>query len=127
MSKTVGEVSHLLRKANHHNRLANTWGISRRLYNCCGPTEVTIVNTMHQHVVGDDISIGRPIPNTNVYILDEDEKPLPVGSVGIMWAGGQCVSRGYIKLPWETSKRFKLDKFVNDGSITSKIQLQWEY
>lgn len=77
------------------------------------------MNTMHRYQPGHDLSIGRPVPNTNVYILDENQKPLPIGSVGLMWAGGRCVSRGYLNLQEETSKKFKLDKFVNDGCATN--------
>ncbi|OBT67569.1 hypothetical protein VE03_03817 [Pseudogymnoascus sp. 23342-1-I1] len=97
--------------------LADEWAKDATLYHCCGPTEVTIVNTMHVHQPGHDLSIGRPVPNTDVYILDENEQPLPIGSVGLMWAGGRCVSRGYLNLPEETSVKFKLNKFVNDGSL----------
>jgi non-ribosomal peptide synthetase component F len=61
------------------------------------------------------LSIGSPVPNTNVYILDENEEPVPIGGTGYMWAGGKCVSRGYLNLPELTSTRYKLDKFVNDG------------
>lgn len=77
------------------------------------------MNTMHIHEPGHDMSIGRPVPNTDVYILDENENPLPIGGVGLMWAGGRCVSRGYLNLPEETSKKFKLNKFVNDGYETN--------
>ncbi|OAF58720.1 hypothetical protein VC83_05144 [Pseudogymnoascus destructans] len=97
--------------------LADEWATEATLYHCCGPTEVTIVNTMHVHQPGHDLSIGQPVPNTDVYILDENEKPLPIGSIGLMWAGGRCVSRGYLNLPEETSKKFKLNKFVSDGSF----------
>lgn len=96
-------------------RLADEWAQDATLYNCCGPTEVTIVNTMQPHQSGHDMSIGQPVPNTNVYILDDDENPLPIGSVGLMWAGGRCVSRGYLNLPGETSTKFRIDKFTNNG------------
>ena len=55
------------------------------------------------------------MPNTNVYILDEYENPLPVGHVGIMWAGGKCVSRGYVGLGELTKRKVKWDKFSEDG------------
>jgi non-ribosomal peptide synthetase component F len=96
-------------------RLADEWAKTATFYNCCGPTEVTIVNTMQKHEPGLEVSIGRPVPNTNVYILDENENPVPIGSTGVMWAGGYCVSRGYVNLPELTSKKYKFDKFVNDG------------
>ncbi|KAI0699277.1 nonribosomal peptide synthetase 12 [Cerioporus squamosus] len=96
--------------------LAEKWAQSAHYYNCCGPTEVTIVNTLHLHTAGTFLTIGGPAPNTNVYVLDEDMKPVPVGEPGIMWAGGACVSKGYVNLPDKTSERYKLDPFVNDGS-----------
>lgn len=71
---------------------------------------------MKSHITGQTLSIGKPVPNTNVYLLDEDESPLPIGSVGVMWAGGHCVAKGYVDLPELTAKKFKYDKFVNDGS-----------
>ncbi|TFY80212.1 hypothetical protein EWM64_g3797 [Hericium alpestre] len=82
----------------------------------CGPTEVTIVNTIQPSVEGRDISIGRPTPNNNVYILDKNLVPVPIGEPGIMFAGGRCVSRGYINRPEITDERYKLDPFANDGS-----------
>ena len=63
------------------------------------------------------MSIGRPIPNTNLYILDEDENPAPIGSVGLMWAGGVCVSRGYVNLPDITRTRYKPDPFAMNGAM----------
>ncbi|CAE6374122.1 unnamed protein product, partial [Rhizoctonia solani] len=88
-------------------------------YNSCGPTEVTIVNTMTPlpHAVGDEMNIGKPLPNNTVYVLDEEMKPLPIGAPGIMWGGGACAARGYIGLPELTSKKFKQDPFLNDGSF----------
>ncbi|TFK89560.1 nonribosomal peptide synthetase 12 [Polyporus arcularius HHB13444] len=96
--------------------LAEKWAQSAHYYNCCGPTEVTIVNTLHLHTAGTFLTIGGPAPNTNVYVLDEDMMPVPVGEAGVMWAGGACVSKGYVNLPDKTSERYKLDPFVNDGS-----------
>lgn len=98
-------------------RLADEWADGRNFYNCCGPTEVTIVNTMHQHVAGQALTIGRPVPNTSVYILDEQEEPVPVGAPGMMWVGGSCVSRGYFNMPDLTHARYVLDKFQRDGSV----------
>ncbi|CAE6523784.1 unnamed protein product [Rhizoctonia solani] len=90
-------------------------------YNSCGPTEVTIVNTMTPlpHSVGDEMNIGKPLPNNTVYVLDEDMKPLPIGEPGIMWGGGACAARGYIGLPELTAKKFKRDPFLNDGTSRS--------
>ncbi|KAK7056764.1 hypothetical protein VNI00_002481 [Paramarasmius palmivorus] len=97
--------------------LADSWGKVARFYNCCGPTEITIVNTMQLHVPGSVLSIGKPTPNNNVYVLDEDMKPLPIGEQGIMWAGGAGITRGYLNLPEKTSERYRKDPFVKDGSM----------
>jgi len=58
--------------------LADLWATHATYWNCCGPTETTIVNTMSKHIPGEPTSIGRPTPNNTVYILDE--KSDPVGS-----------------------------------------------
>ncbi|KAF2749974.1 acetyl-CoA synthetase-like protein [Sporormia fimetaria CBS 119925] len=97
--------------------LADEWTDSSFYYNICGPTEITILNSAHLHVAGTPLTIGRPLPNTTVYILDELEQPLPLGSKGVMWVGGAGVTRGYINLPELTQTRYKRDKFANDGSM----------
>ncbi|KAJ9424702.1 non-ribosomal peptide synthetase [Fusarium oxysporum] len=96
--------------------LADLWANHGTYWNCCGPTETTIVNTMHQHVVGQELSIGRPTPNNRVYILNGLGEPVPMGATGVMWAGGRGVSRGYIGLDEKTAERYKPDPFANDGS-----------
>ncbi|KAF2737762.1 acetyl-CoA synthetase-like protein [Polyplosphaeria fusca] len=97
--------------------LADEWSDSTFYYNICGPTEITILNSAHQHVPGTPLTIGKPLPNTTCYILDDEERPVPVGSKGVMWVGGAGVSRGYINLPELTATRFRADKFLNNGSL----------
>lgn len=70
---------------------------------------------MQPHEPGNSLSIGKPTPNNNVYILDEDMRPLPIGEKGVMWAGGAGITRGYVNLPQKTDERYKRDPFVNDG------------
>lgn len=101
-----------------NDSLADDWAVGRTFYNICGPTEITILNSAHLHVPGQFLTIGTPLPNTTVYILDEDENPVAIGEKGSMWVGGAGVTRGYINLPELTSKRYKLDKFRNDGYVT---------
>ena len=105
-----------------YDRLADEWAQGRDFFNCCGPTEVTIVNTMHKHVPGKRLSIGRPVPNTTVYVLDANEQPVPIGAHGVMWVAGACVSRGYINLPDLANARFKPDKFLGNGYAYRKCQ-----
>lgn len=61
------------------------------------------------------MNIGKPTPNNNVYVLDEDMKPVPIGEPGVMWAGGAGITRGYVDLPDKTAERYKVDPFTNDG------------
>ncbi|KAL6402646.1 Linear gramicidin synthase subunit C [Ilyonectria robusta] len=96
--------------------LADLWASHGTYWNCCGPTETTIVNTMQKHIVGDDLSIGKPTPNNNVYILGDDGEPAPVGATGVMWAGGLGVSRGYVGLEGKTAEKYIPDRFADDGS-----------
>ncbi|GAW24543.1 hypothetical protein ANO14919_141300 [Xylariales sp. No.14919] len=96
--------------------LAEEWSPYVDFWNICGPTEITILNTAHLHKPGELLTIGKPLPNTTVYVLDDDENPVGIGKPGIMWAGGSCVSAGYVNLPALTATRFKPDKFTQDGT-----------
>ncbi len=98
--------------------LADKWGAFCTFYNSCGPTEVTIVNTAAQHLPWKEgLTIGKPTPNNTVYVLDEDLQPLPIGEIGEMWAGGDCVSKGYIGNEELTSERYRPDPFLGDGHM----------
>ncbi|KAL4994732.1 hypothetical protein BDV10DRAFT_203570 [Aspergillus recurvatus] len=94
---------------------ADRWAASATFYNCCGPTETTIINTMHEHTTDTQLTIGKPTPNNNVYILGGNKSPCRIGEVGTIWAGGLGVSRGYIGQPERTGERYHYDVFVNDG------------
>lgn len=87
------------------------------LWNPYGPTETTILSTVGP-VTRDDavISIGRPIANTRVYVLDNHLQPVPIGVPGTLYIGGVGVARGYIKRPDLTAERFIPDPFVVHSS-----------
>lgn len=70
---------------------------------------------MHNHKVGQPLSIGRPTPNNAVYILDSELEPVSGREIGVMWAGGLGVSKGYIGLAETTSEKYTVDKFADDG------------
>ena len=75
---------------------------------------------MQPHSPGYRLSIGKPIPNTNVYILSRDPtsmRPVPIGQVGCMWVGGVGVSDGYLNLPHKTAERWKPDPFLGNGGM----------
>jgi amino acid adenylation domain-containing protein len=96
--------------------LADAWAAFATFYNACGPTEVTIVNTMHLHRPSlPRLTIGKPTPNNTVYVLDADLRPLPIGEVGEMWAGGDCVTAGYLDNPELDADRYRPDPFLGAG------------
>ena len=96
--------------------LADAWSAFSTFYNGCGPTEVTIVNTMQHYTPrAKRLTIGTPTPNNTVYVLDEALRPLPIGEVGEMWAGGDCVSAGYLDNPALDADRYRPDPFLGGG------------
>jgi amino acid adenylation domain-containing protein len=98
--------------------LADAWSSFATFYNSCGPTEVTIVNTMQRYTQRSPrLTIGKPTPNNTVYILDEDLRPLPIGEIGEMWAGGACVSAGYLANDELNADRYRPDPFLRDGRM----------
>ncbi|MGW4830305.1 amino acid adenylation domain-containing protein [Amycolatopsis japonica] len=98
--------------------LADRWAAFSEFYNCCGPTETTIVNTMHLHTPDTELlTIGAPTPNNTVYVLDESGSPCDVGEVGEMWAGGDCVSAGYLENPDLNAERYVPDPFLGGGRL----------
>ena len=108
-------LSSQVHKLTSMSSLADLWASHGVYWNCCGPTETTIVNTMSRHVVGEKLSIGTPTPNNTVYILNDQMEPVKVGVPGTMWAGGHGISRGYVDLDEKTRECFLPDKFANDG------------
>lgn len=93
--------------------LADTWSAFATFYNSCGPTETTIVNTMHLHHKTDErLTIGAPTPNNTVYVLNEDMEPCAIGEIGEMWAGGDCVTAGYLHNDALNADRYRRDPFL---------------
>ena len=77
------------------------------LWNLYGPTETTIWSAVHKVESGENpISIGRPIGNTQVYILDSKLEPVPIGIPGELYIGGRGLARGYRHAPDLTAARF---------------------
>jgi non-ribosomal peptide synthetase component F len=95
--------------------LADRWAAHCDFYNGCGPTETTIVNTLHRHVPGTPLSIGRPTPNNTVYVLDAQGRACELGETGEMWAGGAGVTAGYLGNAELTAQRYRPDPFLGAG------------
>jgi thioesterase domain-containing protein len=87
------------------------------LWNLYGPTETTIWSTGCQITAGDTtISIGRPIANTQVYVLDARFEPVPIGVIGELYIGGEGLARGYLNRPDLTAEKFVRNPFADSGS-----------
>jgi natural product biosynthesis luciferase-like monooxygenase protein len=89
--------------------------ITGKLINMYGPTETTIWScSAVVNEVRDSIPIGRPIANTQIYILDQQLHPVPVGVAGELFIGGAGVVRGYLNRPELTQERFIRDPFSSE-------------
>jgi amino acid adenylation domain-containing protein len=83
------------------------------LYNMYGPTETTIFSTGKQIRATDEtITIGKPIDNTIIYILNDNNKQVKDGETGEIYIAGDGVARGYINKPELTAERFLNDPFA---------------
>ena len=83
------------------------------MHNMYGPTETTIWSTTFQ-ITGDSdsIPIGKPIANTQVYVLDSGLQPVAAGEAGELYIGGDGVVRGYWQRPDLTAEKFLADPFL---------------
>ena len=87
------------------------------LTNMYGPTETTIWSTTQPlPTESGEITIGRPIANTKIYILDKYRKPVPIGIPGELYIGGKGVVRGYLDQPALTAERFSPNPFVESDN-----------
>ncbi|WP_158885984.1 non-ribosomal peptide synthetase [Amycolatopsis anabasis] len=106
-------------------RLLDRLGPGSLVVNAYGSTEVTVDSTIFavSEVDLDDlprtpfVPIGRPLPNTRVYVVDGALRPVPVGVAGELLIGGGGVGRGYWNRPELTTQRFLPDPFVPGGRL----------
>jgi hypothetical protein len=84
------------------------------IVNMYGPTETTVWSSTQVVERGEPITIGRPVANTQLYLLDRRRRPVPIGAVGELYIGGDGVVRGYLGRPELTAERFIPDAFSRE-------------
>ena len=89
-------------------------GVLRNMY---GPTETTIWSTTAVVEAGEPITIGGPIANTSIHIVDRRLRDLPIGVPGELLIGGAGVVRGYLARPELTAERFVIDPSSDGGRL----------
>lgn len=97
----------------HHNTLPKA-----TLHNEYGPTEATVwssVCTLEEPLVANTVAIGKPIPNTQIYILNPALHAVPVGVIGEIYIGGVGITRGYLNQPALTAEKFVPNPFNASG------------
>ncbi|WP_187626250.1 amino acid adenylation domain-containing protein, partial [Pseudomonas congelans] len=92
-------------------------GAPRHLLNGYGPTEATTFSTTHEitSVGNGGIPVGRPIGNSQIYVLDALRQPVAVGVVGELYIGGQGVAKGYLNRPELNATQFVANPFSDDA------------
>ncbi len=100
----------------------------QQLWNVYGPTETTIWSTIYKvdsirSGISNTVPIGRPIANTQIYILDSNLQPVPVGVIGDLYIGGDGVSRGYLNRPELTTERFTPLPLGEGTGVRDRTQL----
>ena len=88
------------------------------LYNEYGPSEACVwasAARLDTAATGANVTIGRPVANTRLYVLDREHRPLPVGVAGELFIGGENLAQGYVGLDDITQELFIPDPFANSG------------
>ncbi|MCS4307003.1 amino acid adenylation domain-containing protein/non-ribosomal peptide synthase protein (TIGR01720 family) [Rheinheimera pacifica] len=94
---------------------------SSSFWNLYGPTEATVWCSRHRIESGDGengaVTIGKPIENTRMYLLDDQMQPVPVGVPGEIYIGGNCLAEGYMARADLTAEAFVTDPLSGTGML----------
>ncbi|RKG94274.1 amino acid adenylation domain-containing protein [Corallococcus carmarthensis] len=90
------------------------WSEGRRMLNGYGPTEVTVCASVAT-LTPERVTVGKPLGNVRLYVLDEGQRPVGVGVVGELYVGGAGLARGYLGQPGMTAERFIPDGFSGEA------------
>ena len=96
-------------------KVVAAWAPGRRFFNAFGPTETTVWATVAEcSAEGQAPTIGRPVANTKVYVLDAYLQPVPAGVTGELFVAGAGLAEGYLNQPELTAERFLPNPFAAD-------------
>ena len=95
--------------------LVDRWANGRRFFNLYGPTEATVWATYEECRPGRTPTIGKAVPNAEVYVLSEQQQPVPVGVAGELCLGGAGLARGYLNRPELSAEKFIAHPFAADS------------
>ena len=85
-----------------------------KVYDLYGPSEDTTYSTFALRTADGPQTIGKPIANTRIYILDAHLQPVPIGIAGELYIGGDGLARGYLNRPELTAEKFIPSPFSDD-------------
>lgn len=91
--------------------VATRWCAGRRFINMYGSSEVAMGSTLFEWIPGASVSLGRPFPNNEIYVVDEELNPVPSGVVGEICIAGSALANGYLHRPDATAEKFMPDPF----------------
>lgn len=93
----------------------NVFSRYSNVFNAYGPTEVTVCATAHLYAKGDIVTnIGKPVPNTKLYVLNESQQLVPVGACGELYVSGAGLARGYLNKDAMTAEKFLLNPYATE-------------
>ena len=95
-------------------RQIHQWPNVRKVYDLYGPSETTTYSTFALRRPEGPYTIGRPVANTQLFVLDEQRQPVPIGVPGELYIGGEGLARGYLNRPELTAEKFVPHPFSSD-------------